>query len=408
MWRASRTMALAIVAGFLFPPTLPAQTPKPLAAGLRADWEKAGFEVGWMAPDEGGAGIPFRTRNDGPKPGDLLAFRSRLWHSGALEKLRMPDQPFALSLRSSVSDAGLKELAGLENLTALDLVLSEATDSALRDLASIPNLTSLDLRMVPSIMDAGLKHLARCGNLRTLYVDATNASATEIDDLNAAGALPVLALRSRVTVEGLKELASLKALASLHLLLLQVKDADYQSVASLPRLHSLSLCGCKMAAGVGFKQLAACKELRTINVTFAMPNAVGLRQLAGIESLRTLNFYYTPVTDAELTAITEIEQLHTLRLSGTAVTGKGAKELGRLKNLKALYLDRTKWTDAGMKEIAWLRQLQTLDLGRTAISTRGLNELVRLKNLRHINVRGTAVNDAGVLQQALPSLRIDR
>ncbi|MBI1832320.1 MAG: hypothetical protein HYR84_12830 [Planctomycetes bacterium] len=404
----SRQLALAIIAAIWPLSALHAQGPRPLSPQVRAEWEKAGFEVGWMARDDGGSGFSFRPAKDAAKPGELLAFRCNPWRPGALAKLQPPGQAFGFYLRNTMTDAGLKELAGLEHLQALDLVLSEVTDVGLKELAHIPHLQTLDVRMIPNVTNAGLKELAHCKKLQTLYMDATNATAAELDDLNAASALPVLAFRSRVTGEGLKEIASLKQLQSLHLLYIQGTDADYQHLMNLPRLQSLSLCGCKMTDGTGFGQLAQFKELHTLNFTFARLTPTGLKRLAAIESMRSLNFYYTLVADAELAAMAEVEQLHSLRLSGTAVTGKGVKELGRLKNLNALYLDRTKWTDAGMKEIAWLRNLQTLDLRRTAVSSKGLSELGRLKNLRYLDVRSTAVNDASVLQQALPSLRIER
>ena len=44
-----------------------------------------------------------------------------------------------------MTDAGLKELAALKNLTTLDLSDTEVTDAGLKELAALKNLTTLDL-----------------------------------------------------------------------------------------------------------------------------------------------------------------------------------------------------------------------------------------------------------------------
>ena len=44
-----------------------------------------------------------------------------------------------------MTDAGLKELAALKNLTTLYLSGSDVTDAGLKELAALKNLTTLDL-----------------------------------------------------------------------------------------------------------------------------------------------------------------------------------------------------------------------------------------------------------------------
>ena len=44
-----------------------------------------------------------------------------------------------------MTDAGLKELAPLQSLTALDLSFTDLTDAGLKELAALPNLTALRL-----------------------------------------------------------------------------------------------------------------------------------------------------------------------------------------------------------------------------------------------------------------------
>ena len=63
-----------------------------------------------------------------------------------------------LSGSKKVTDADLKELAALKNLTTLDLIGTEVTDAGLKELATLKNLTTLNLGFT-KVTDAGLKEL---------------------------------------------------------------------------------------------------------------------------------------------------------------------------------------------------------------------------------------------------------
>ena len=65
-----------------------------------------------------------------------------------------------LHLPKNVTDAGLKELAALENLGYLDLTHSkEITDAGLKELAGFKNVTRLGVG--GAVTNAGMKELAR-------------------------------------------------------------------------------------------------------------------------------------------------------------------------------------------------------------------------------------------------------
>ena len=65
--------------------------------------------------------------------------------------------------RTKLTDAGLKELAGLTSLQSLNLGSSQVTDAGLKGLAGLTSLQSLGLHGT-QMTDAGLKELAcnRC------------------------------------------------------------------------------------------------------------------------------------------------------------------------------------------------------------------------------------------------------
>jgi internalin A len=95
--------------------------------------------------------------------------------------------------RGKITDAGLKELAGLQELQTLDLTGAQVTDAGLKELAPLKGLQTLNLSFTQTT-DAGLKNLAKFKGLEIVQLAGT-----------------------AVTVAGLKNLAELKGLKKLDL-----------------------------------------------------------------------------------------------------------------------------------------------------------------------------------------------
>jgi len=109
-----------------------------------AAWKKAGAEFS-------------QARYRGSEP--LPAFHFRLTPTGKLNVLPPPEVPFSLRL-SSVTDAGLKELASLTQLQTLDLDNTKVTDAGLKELAGLKQLRELHLSGT-KVTDAGVQELQR-------------------------------------------------------------------------------------------------------------------------------------------------------------------------------------------------------------------------------------------------------
>ena len=108
--------------------------------------------------------------------------------------------------RFVISDAGLKELEGLKNLTELFLGGTKITDAGLKELSGFKNLTHLGLGGT-RITDAGLKELGVLKNLKWLSLGGTkitDAGLKELRGLNNLEALSIIA--THVTDVGVTEL----------------------------------------------------------------------------------------------------------------------------------------------------------------------------------------------------------
>jgi internalin A len=97
---------------------------------------------------------------------------------------KLPGKPVVeVDLHSTaVTDAALKQLAALKNLTALSLSETKVTDAGLKELTTLKNLTTLHLHYT-KVMDAGLKVLAALKNLTALdlmFTEVTDAGVKEL------------------------------------------------------------------------------------------------------------------------------------------------------------------------------------------------------------------------------------
>jgi hypothetical protein len=137
----------------------------------------------------------------------------------------LPALPFRFALHlpnTKVTDAGLKELKGLNNLNVLVLNNTQVTDAGLKELKGLNNLEILSLDGT-KVTDAGLKELKGLKNLTRLYLKET-----------------------KVTDAGLKELKELKNLERLDLSGTKVTDAGLKELKGLNNLRLLDLRGSKV------------------------------------------------------------------------------------------------------------------------------------------------------------------
>ena len=154
-------------------PIAKTEPPKPLPENIVTAWKEAGAEVGWLRLDVYGH-LELVPEKEG-KPGDLPAFRFTSRREGILAKLPAPAPAFGLSLRyTELTDAGLKELAGLKSLQTLDLYHTQVTDVGLKELAGLKSLQALDLGET-KVTDGGVHELQQalpgCRITRSKHLD---------------------------------------------------------------------------------------------------------------------------------------------------------------------------------------------------------------------------------------------
>ena len=412
------------------PPVEPVPTPtKPLSAALAAawqkaglsreqvaTWQKAGFQAGWMGPKIGGF-IEFSFYQEELLPSKAIpTFQMLEWKPGVLNSLPAPTSAFGLTLSvfNDIADAGLKEVAQLQQLTSLDLRFCELiTDEGLKELTQLHQLTSLALGdlLKCKITDAGLKEVVKIQQLTLLNLPSqiTDAGLKEMVKLRQLNSIHVGGYSSKITDAGLKDVAQLQMLTSLGLgWCKQITDAGLREVAKLQQLTILELSGTRITEA-GLKEVAKLQLLTKLGLFDCKQiTDAGLKELSGLK-LKSLSTPDQVRTDLGLKHyLAAISPPSYLNLSRWKITDVGLKEVAKLQQLPSLNLPG-QITDAGLKEVAKLQQLRELDLP-SQITNAGLKEMAKLQQLRELDLRGcNQITDEAVaeLKKALPNCEID-
>jgi hypothetical protein len=154
---------------------------------------------------------------------------------------------------ATVTDAGLKELAPLQDLTDLNVGRNAITDAGIKELVPFKKLSNLVLDQT-QVTDKGMKDLARLTSLTSLSLSST-----------------------KVTDEGIKDLAPLKNLSWFNPPQ-QVTDAAMKDIAGHSELETLLLGGSKVT-DAGLKDLASLKKLKLLNVANTQVSDKGVTEL---------------------------------------------------------------------------------------------------------------------------------
>ena len=279
-------------------------------------------------------------------------FASRPWeHQGkSYSRPSTAEEVKWVSLHGTrVTDAGLKHLAPLVNLTSLSLG-SNITDQGMDEVVSFQMLTSLDMRAATKVTAKGRRQLLPLKNLHELRLD-----------------------KELITDESLRR-------------------------TEIGLLHSMSGTVCKH----GFPKSPL--NVSVLYLDKGKLTSAGLRELTAFENLE--EFYVTGIlTDVDMREIGRFKKLD--RLTLRPESDAGLKELVPLKKLKYLCLSGPGVTDVGLKSLADLDDLACLYLSHTSVTGTGISDLAALPKLDHLILNEVKLSDAGVKNLTkLPHLHI--
>ncbi|XP_054776163.1 uncharacterized protein LOC129284655 isoform X2 [Prosopis cineraria] len=250
------------------------------------------------------------------------------------------------------------------------------TNSALWAITGMTSLQELDLSRCSKVNDAAIKHILSLANLEKLHIAQTG-----------------------VTAEGVKLLASLKALSVLDLGGLPVNDVALNSLQVLKKLQYLDVWGSEIS-NEGSAILNMFPKLSHLNL--AMTGVTRLPNLLSLECLNMSNCIIESVLQDGKAPLAK------LVLSGTTFLN----EADALLHLNTNFLSFLDISNSCLHNFFFLSKMEViehLNLSSCMIGDDSI-EMVALigGNLKSLNLNGTRVSSAGVgiLAGHVPSLEI--
>jgi internalin A len=270
-----------------------------------------------------------------------------------------------VDLRASwVTDADLRKLVELRDLTQLDLSLTRITDQGMQELKPLPGIVDLNLYYAEYVTDEGMAAIKDWKKLKRLNVHGTKSSDTTLEHISGITTLESLNIGSAVMTDvGLERLTTLPNLKELTMGGNEIGDAGLQALREMPGLRFLDLSG---------------RQGTDSNVWAVSISDVGLGAVLTLKELRELRFGCTSIGVG-------IEGAKFAEVSATGVTTEWVEKMKSLPKLERLKLQ-----------------------GCSRINDDSIPALAALPGLQEVDLKGTSVTEKGVaaLRAAKPGMRI--
>ena len=299
----------------------------------------------------------------------------------ALEQSEL-NPPTQLNLGSSeIRDSDIRSLAGLTQLTQLNL-----SDNEITDVSALADLTELTVLSLNGNQITDVSALAGLTQLTDLHL--SNNQITDVSALAGLTQLQELNLQNN-QVDDVSALAELTQITEIGLRNNEITDVS--DLAELTHLTDLDLGNNQITDVNALAELTQLTELNLNNNEITDVSA-----LAELSQLTELNLNYNQITDVSaLAGLTELTGLYLLNNEITDVNG-----LAELTQLTVLILWNNEITDVGA--LAGLTQLRRLDLDGLQIND--VSPLLNLTNLEWLDLGNNEVItpvDIWTLQAAL-------
>lgn len=269
---------------------------------------------------------------------ELPVFKT--WQGGEEEMalLRFDARPNFLLLRGSFTNQGMKHLAGLDGLYALnvdDRTLA-VTGAGLASLADLPHLAMLAF----DAKDESMPYIAALPHLRFLMCQDTTAGDDGFVALSKSRTIEHIWGRRCYNLQrrGFMALADMPALAYLSVSCRNVDDAGLSALPRFPALREL------MPMDVpddGYRHVGACEGLESLVLMYCRETTdVATQHIARLPGLRKYFASYTRITDRTPGILSGMDSLEEIAFDSCAgLTNAGLVALARLPHLRELRVE---------------------------------------------------------------------
>lgn len=321
----------------------------------------------------------------------------------ALATCRLLDH-VSLVRTKKVTDAGVKELAALPKLEVLQLTDLNLDGSAFAAFAGSQTLTEVALDDVDGLTDEGVMHLADLTNLTELTIKTwshdsklTTAAIKHIVDVRLP---PKFEFDKQLMDDGLfRELVSKGWLYGP-----PRPGVSKDRPATADQVQWLYLDGSKVT-DKEFTAVLDCTNITSLSLDETAITDATLRKLPALTRLDHLSLSKTNVTAAGLAALADLP-LKELTLAGCTLSEDSFRAIGRMAWLEKLSLDgaKTKW--AGLKHVSSLTLLRELSVARTDFDDDAAKVVAAMPSLERLVVNETRMGTLGFVELVrLPRLK---
>lgn len=259
------------------------------------------------------------------------------WRGGAetMALLSYDAGPTYLMVRGAVTDRGLRHLAGLEGLFALNLddAALPITAAGVASLAALPHLgwLAVDARndWMPPI--AALPRLRFLGAQDTIADDDGFAALARSPSIEYIWGRRCHNLRRR----GFLALSRMPALRGLSVSCLNVDD---DGIAALPRFPALRELMPMDVPDAGYRHVGRCADLESLILMYCRDTTdAATEQLTGLTKLTYYFNSYTAITDRTPEILSTMDSLERITFDTChGLTDAGVAKLARLPKLREL------------------------------------------------------------------------
>lgn len=274
-----------------------------------------------------------------------------------------------------LTDEGLRHLQALPKLRHLALNHPGLSDAVLTRLASLPRLIGLSL--TGAITDAHLKHLHELRNLTELGLTGANVTPAALAELKKA--LPNCWVMHVPAGTDPDRRAAAWVLSIGGMVRVNDQDRDLRAAADLPResfrLTFFDLNTNKQVSDAGLAHFKHCKDLTGLQLNGSPISNAGLAHFKDCKNLTHLDLTATKVSDAGLAHLKDCKNLRTLGLAGTQVSDAGLAHFKDCRSLTNLELYNTQLSDAGLERLAGFSKLSSVNVKNTKVTETGVKKL---------------------------------
>ena len=270
-----------------------------------------------------------------PLLGELPVFKS--WQGGEAELglVGHTSLPNHLSLRGPFTDAGMRQLRGLDGLFSLDIPGSNGaiTAAGLEPLISLAHLAALAV----DAQDDWMPHIARMPHLRALGAQDTAAGDEGFVALSRSQSIEYIWGRRchNLRTRGFMALAAMPALRGLSVSCLNVDDDGISTLPSFPALRELMPMDVPDA---GYRHIGRCARLESLVLMYCRDTTdAATEHLTGLDRLSYYFNSYTTITDRTPELLATMDSLERITFDTChGLTNAGIARLARLPKLREL------------------------------------------------------------------------